>query len=61
MIHSTDNVVAVPIDVHIELHAYYSSVRKFTGGKTVREWLRTKPFNEQYEFGVRKLQEIMEK
>lgn len=56
MIHSVGNVVSIPAgkgSLHAKISAYYSSKQYFTGGKTVREWLSTKSYEEQYEFGVR--------
>ena len=37
---------------------YYSSKDLFTGGKTVRDWLSTKSFKEQFEFGKRQLEKF---
>jgi hypothetical protein len=31
---------------------YYSSIRPFTGGGTVRDWLTGQSFADQYEFGM---------
>jgi hypothetical protein len=33
--------------------SYYSSIRPFTGGQTVREWLTGQRFADQYNFGRR--------
>jgi len=51
-IHSTTNIVAVPVRVHTRISAHYSSKLDFTGGKTVREWLRGKSFEEQFQYGL---------
>ena len=61
LIHSTDNVVAIPIDVHIELHSFYGSKQDFTDGMRVRDWLKSKSFQEQYEYGAETLRQIMER
>jgi hypothetical protein len=50
-IHNTANVVAVPKWVNQKIAAYYSSKQRFTGGKTVREWLDSLPYEKQMEFG----------
>lgn len=31
---------------------YYSSIRPFTGGRTVRDWLNGQSFEQQYSFGM---------
>jgi hypothetical protein len=31
---------------------YYSSIRPFTGGQTVRDWLTGQSFADQYDFGM---------
>ncbi len=56
-IHSTSNIVAVPAAVNRRVNAYYSSVQDFTKGKTVREWLKGKSFEEQAKFG----QEVLDR
>jgi len=50
-IHSTDNVVSVSWADHIRISAYYSSKRPFTGGLTVRQWLKGQSWEDQYSFG----------
>ena len=57
-INNTNNIVSVPsgaLSPHTEISKYYDSVQDFTGGKKVREWLRDKSFEEQFEFGVEQL------
>ena len=42
-----------PGSVHEAISAYYSSkIPGLTGNKTFREWLSTKSFMEQYEYGI---------
>ena len=65
-IHNTANIVKVPGgfkgSLHSKLTGYYNSVdRALTGGKTVRNWLSTKSYAYQYEFGVKKILEFAEK
>ncbi|SEU21706.1 hypothetical protein [Stigmatella erecta] len=57
-LHNTENVIAVEADVHMKISAYYSSKQKFTGGMVVREWLRTKSYAEQREFGLQTLRQF---
>ena len=55
-IHNTNNIIKIPGgkgSLHAKISGYYSSKRKFTGGLTVRQWLRTKSFEEQYKFGIK--------
>jgi hypothetical protein len=51
-IHSGDNVVPIEDWVHHQISGYYSSKQAFTQGKTVRDWLSAKSFQEQYDFGI---------
>jgi RHS repeat-associated protein len=51
-IHNPDNIVSIPKEMHDQVSAYYSSKRPFTGGQTVRQWLGTKGYREQYDFGI---------
>ena len=53
-IHNINNVVRLPHgkgSIHAKISGYYSSKPKYTNGLTVRDWLKTKSFEEQYEFG----------
>jgi hypothetical protein len=62
IIHNTKNLVAVPKIVNDRLNALYSSkVASISGNKTIREWLKGKPFKEQYEFGKKKLKEELDR
>lgn len=51
-IHNTKNVVALLKDVHYKISGYYSSKQIFTNNMTVREWLRSQTFEDQYQFGL---------
>lgn len=54
-INNVNNVVSIPHGkgtVHAKISGFYSSKRPFTGGKTVREWLSGKSFQEQFDFGM---------
>ncbi|MDY7229566.1 hypothetical protein [Hyalangium rubrum] len=51
-LHNTENVIAIEGEIHVKISAFYSSKQKITGGMVVREWLRTKSYEEQREFGL---------
>lgn len=51
-IHNTENVIAVDKARHDAISAYYSTKSRDTGGMVVREWLRTKSYEEQRAFGL---------
>ena len=58
-INNKNNIVSIPAGAkspHSKISEYYNSVQDFTDGKTVREWLSTKSFDEQFDFGVKQLQ-----
>jgi len=52
-LHNSVNLVRLDKSTHRAISAYYSSKQSFTGGMTVRQWLSSKSFKEQYEFGQR--------
>jgi hypothetical protein len=58
-IHRTENVVAIPIEEHRRLTAYYQSKPDFAYPNKVREWLRGKSFEEQHEFGMDQLKRVL--
>jgi hypothetical protein len=51
-IHNTENVMAINKAKHDAISAYYSTKSRDTGGMVVREWLRTKSYEEQRAFGL---------
>ncbi|ATB33193.1 hypothetical protein [Melittangium boletus] len=51
-IHNTENVIKVNKTKHDTISAYYSTKSDETGGLVVREWLRTKSYEEQRAFGL---------
>jgi hypothetical protein len=57
-IHNTQNIVRLEASVHQRVSAYYSSIRPFTGGVRVREWLASQPFEVQRAFGFQVLQDL---
>lgn len=56
-INNTRNVIAIDTATHIEINRIYGSLRA-DGSMTVRDWLKTKPYAEQYEFGMQVLREL---
>jgi hypothetical protein len=57
-IHNTENVIVVDKSKHDAISAFYSSKSRDTGGLIVREWLRTKSYEEQRAFGLRALRQF---
>ncbi len=57
-IHNTENVIAVEESIHIEINRIYSSKSDATGGRVVREWLRTQSYEQQRAFGLRILRRL---
>jgi hypothetical protein len=58
-IQSVENIVALPIEAHQELNAFYSSKQQISVPNTVREWLRGQSFEVQYEFGMEQLKRVL--
>ena len=60
-IHNTKNLIKLPHGkgtIHNRISGYYSSKQFFSQGKTVREWLKAQSYDDQFEFGIRKLKEF---
>ena len=60
-VQNTDNLIKLPHgpgSIHEKISAFYSSKPDFTKGLTVREWLSTQTFQEQYDFGIKMLKEF---
>ena len=55
-VQNTNNVVPISKEIHEKISSYYSSIQNFTNGLTVRNWLNSKSFIEQYEFGIKVLE-----
>lgn len=51
-VHNTSNLVRVDTAVHRQISGFYSSKQPFTGGQTVRQWLRSQSFDKQMQFGL---------
>lgn len=56
-VHNTRNLVPLERSVHRRISAFYSSKQPFSGGLTVRAWLRQQPLNAQRRFGERIMQQ----
>jgi len=57
-IHNTSNLMKLEHgagSIHSKISGYYSSKQLFSGEQTVRQWLSTQSFQEQYNFGVETL------
>jgi hypothetical protein len=59
LVHSTDNIVSLPIEVHRRVSAKMSSKDDYTEGKTLRDWLEHQPFAFQHGWGMRLVREVM--
>ena len=60
LIHNTYNIVRIPSghnSIHAKISAFYSSKQDFTGGIIVRDWLATKDYDYQYDFGIKILEQ----
>jgi hypothetical protein len=61
LLHNPANLLKLPHGkgtIHAKISGYYSSKQRFTGGLTVREWLSTKSFKEQFEFGIQTIKDF---
>ena len=59
MLHNLENIVSIPVEMHRTIGGYYSSIRSFTDGQTVRQWLSTQSFEKQFDFGKQILDKAM--
>ena len=62
-VNNVNNIIAVPSgsgSIHSKISGYYSSKPAFTNGLTVRDWLSTKSYDYQFEFGLNKMKEFGE-
>ena len=58
LIHSTDNIVSLPIEVHRRINAIMSQRSDAYGGVTRREWIEDKTFGEQYNLGLQLVEKV---
>lgn len=57
-IHNTNNLIRLPHgkgSIHANISGFYSSKPPFAEGMTVRKWLSSKSFQEQYKYGIETL------
>lgn len=57
-IHNTSNIIAIDKATHRKITGHYNSKPDNLGGKSVREWLSTKSYEEQYAYGIDRLREF---
>lgn len=60
LIHNTRNLIELTKANHDKITGYYASIRDFSEGLRVREWLIGKSFEEQYQFGIEKIKELFD-
>ena len=58
-IQSGKNMVNIPTAVHQQISGYYSSIKSFTGGQTVRNWISSQSFEDQSQFGTDVLNKVI--
>jgi hypothetical protein len=58
LLQSTDNIIKLPAMVHEAITAEYTTPRDDLGGMTLREYLRGKPYEVQYEEGIKVLRNL---
>ena len=61
MLQNTHNIIRIPGgkgSLHARISGHYSSKPSQLKGLTVRQWLNTKSFEEQYEYGIKMLKEF---
>lgn len=60
-VHNVNNLVKLEHgagSIHAKISGYYSSKRPFTGGQTVRQWLSTQTYKQQYDFGIKTMKQF---
>ena len=60
-IHNTNNLIRLPHgkgSIHAKISGYYSSKKPFSNGLTVRDWLKSQSFEQQYKFGIKTLKDL---
>ncbi|MXV39397.1 hypothetical protein GO491_12070 [Flavobacteriaceae bacterium Ap0902] len=60
-IHNTNNIVNLPHGkgtIHDKISRYYQSIKPESKGMKVRDWLKSKSFQFQYDYGIEKLKEF---
>lgn len=54
-LHCTDNLIAIPDQIHTRISGFYSSKPRWTKGKTVRQVISARSWQKQYDYGVKTL------
>ncbi len=60
-IHNINNLIKLPDmkgQIHRQISGFYSSKAPFTQGQTVRKWLSSQNFDDQFKFGVDQLKRL---
>ena len=60
-IHAESNLVKIESgagSLHAKISGYYSSKQPFTNGLTVRKWLNGQTYQQQYNFGIKVIQQL---
>lgn len=60
-IHNTNNLMRVMHGagtIHSKVSAFYSSIQPFSNGQTVRKWLSSQSYQQQYNFGIKTLKQF---
>ncbi len=60
-IHNTENIIKLEHgagSMHARISGFYSSKQFFTNGQTVRQWLAPQTFEQQFQFGIQKLNDF---
>ena len=52
------NIVALPKSLHRKISGLYSSKQWWTKGVRVRDWLTNQTFEEQYNFGIKTIEDF---
>ncbi len=57
-LHCTDNLTYIFKSIHQQLNNHYSQKLDWANNKTVRDWLKPKSFDEQYDYGEKMLRKF---
>lgn len=60
-IHNTGNLMKLPHgagSIHAKVSGFYSSKQPFTAGQTVRQWVGNQSYQQQYDFGIKTLNQF---
>jgi hypothetical protein len=55
---STENIIRLPTLLHEEVSAVYGKAAPEAPGMTLRQWLREKPYEFQYQYGLKVLRDL---